>query len=137
MLVKFNGPEGAFFVGKELRAANIDSAKIGALADLQIATGWTMPVLMEHAKLEMVGVQILAFLTLRNAGMFVSWQDVCDVALADLEIISEPGDGAGPDEDPRQGGSTPDAAPAVAAQTAQSPTKRAKPGSGKRSGPGK
>jgi len=139
VLVKFNGPEGAYFVGKELRAANLDAAKIGALADLQIATGWTMPVLMEHAKLEMVGVQILAFLTLRNAGMQVSWNDVREVALADVEIIPEPGDDpeAVADPQPARSGSTPGDEPDTDASPAPSPRKPKSSGSGKRSATGK
>jgi hypothetical protein len=136
--VLFKGPEGAYWAGKELRAASVDTAKISALADLQLATGWTMPQIMKHAELEMVGVRILSFLTLRSAGMFVSWDEVGDIVLDDLEIIADPGD---PQvvEDPQgaRGGSTPGDAPDTAADAPASPRKPKKSGSATRSAPAK
>lgn len=141
MRVLFKGPEGAYWVGKEFRVSSVESSKISALSDLQIATGWKMPELMKNAELEMVGVRMLAFLTLRNAGQYVSWDAVGDVSITDLEFIHEPGDdpdaGDGADPQGARGGSTPGDADDTPQHPEKSPSKPKSPGSGKRSGPGK
>lgn len=99
MRIKFLGPEGAKFAGTELRGITPNMAKTGDLAAIQLATRWKMPELLNNVNtLEMVGTQAAFFLTLRNAGFFVSWEEAGNIAQGDFETIQEPGDL--PEEEP-------------------------------------
>lgn len=76
---------------KPLVAVNLNTATNRAVLALQMQTGWKLAELREKA--EIAGQMMLEFLTLHNAGFTsVTWDDILDLPLADVEFIQEPGD---------------------------------------------
>lgn len=110
MRIRFNGPEGSKYVGLELRFITISKAPMRVLEAVQLATG--LPI--NTVSRQMVGTvppdapagfqaddadvvlsnRMAAFLTLRNAGFPITWDESGDFCQADLEAIPDPGDPA-------------------------------------------
>ena len=137
MRIHFKGPEGSKFVGLNLRGIRPDKGKIRDLAAIQESTGWSMEDLNKRLTTqEMVTAQVVVFLSLRNAGMFVTWDEVGDFAQDEVEVVEEPGDRPAvedPAEDPQTAPT--DSARGAAASTAETtaPRKAASRGSRTRS----
>lgn len=92
----FNGPDGAPWVGKTLRMIDPRHARNRDLWEMQRQSGLSMPEINEvFGKTKddgMVGAAnaIVEFLTLRNAGFAVTWDQALDLTSDDIDEISEP-----------------------------------------------
>jgi len=91
--IKFTGPAGAQFQGKDLRGIRFNQGRLEHLAEIQRATGLKMPALIdEYNGIESVGTRVVLFLTLRNAGFAVTWEQTGGLTDDDFEQVPEPGD---------------------------------------------
>ena len=90
----FKGPQGRPWVGKTLRMITPDDARNRDLWELQTQSGLTMPAINEFFAGEKTvlgpATAVIQFLTLRNAGFMVDWDEVLDMGPADFEEIVEP-----------------------------------------------
>lgn len=132
--LRFNGPEGSKFEGLDLVMVAPGKAKIRDLAELQRGTGLKMADLQAAlADNEALGMQAVVFLTLRNAGLMVSFDEAGDFAEDDFDVTAEPGDLPSEAADPTsaRSGSTPGDEPAKDVKV--SPRKPSKSGSKTRS----
>lgn len=116
MRILFKGPEGSKFEGLNLRGIRPTEAKIRDMAEVQRATGLKLAELNEvMTGNESMGTQAVIFFTLRNAGMYVTWDEAGDFAPGDLEATEEPGDRTGAEQDADPQTARTDSAPGAAA----------------------
>jgi len=131
--LRFLGPEGSKFEGLDLVMVRPGKAKIRDLAELQRGTGLKMADLQDAlGNNEALAMQAVVFLTLRNAGLMVSFDDAGDFGEDELDVVTEPGDvPMAADPTSARSGSTPGAEPVKASKG--SPSKPPKSGSKTRS----
>ena len=128
MRIKFTGPEGAKFAGVELVGIrDTNRARNDAIAAAELATGLKLEEIVERTKRSTgLTAQLTLFMTLRNAGFWVTWDDAGALTGGDYEVIVEPSDpapaeagadaGATADPTSARTGSAPGAAPAEVEQ---------------------
>lgn len=140
---RFLGPPGSRYEGLELRMIRPGGAKLRDLSALQRETGLRMPEVQAQIEgNESFAIQVVVYLTLRNAGLFVTLDEAGDFAEDEIEWVAEPGDtttqdGGEPDPTSARTASAPgDAAPAAPRPPGSSPRKRKNRGSRSRSGGG-
>ncbi len=94
MRIKFTGPDGAKFAGVELVAIHdTQRARTDALAAAEFATGLKLDVLVERTKVSAgLTTHLTLFMTLRNAGFWVTWDEVGAFTGQDYEVVVEPSD---------------------------------------------
>lgn len=111
--------------GHNVPIKNIDTGRIRDVAELQQQTGWKLPEVRETiAKNETYSAAVVTFLSLRAAGVAITWDDVLDLSYNDFKVIAEPGDfrgteAAAPDPQSPSGASAPDDEPQDEGQTPQ------------------
>ena len=78
---------------REYSAIRPDSRemRMSDLAALQRETGWKMPRVQEMYELEVIGLQMVAFFTLRKNGHMISFAKAGEL-LDEVEFIPEDGD---------------------------------------------
>lgn len=93
MLLTFNAPEGAPYLGEQLPGVTLEGAAIEDIADFQRATGYKMAQLTQAAEdADVLAMQMLFFFTLRGAGHKVSWAKVGRLRIGDVEVTPEDGE---------------------------------------------
>lgn len=94
MRIKFIGPAGAKFAGVELVGIqDTQRARSDAIAAAEFATGYKLRELVERtSQSEGLTAQLTLFMTLRNAGFWVTWDEVGAITGEDYDVIVEPSD---------------------------------------------
>ena len=130
--LRFLGPEGSKFEGLDLVMVRPGKAKIRDLAELQRGTGLKMADLQDAlGNNEALAMQAVVCLTLRNAGLMVTFDEAGDFGEDELDVVTEPGDVPAADPTSARSGSTPGGEPVKASKG--SPSKPSKSGSKTRS----
>jgi hypothetical protein len=123
--------------GQSIRAVDLQSARGRDVIALQQATGWGLDELVamsDDKKNHALMNKVLEFLSERNRGKFVTWDEVLDRPLAFVEPdpgdpgVRDQGDGPGEAEDPTSASTASPSVDAVAVPSAPVVT-RASPSS--------
>lgn len=126
--VKFTGPEGHRLVGTTLRLiTDINSARLSTLIVLKDETGLSAEEAGDRAKEDPAfSVALAIFLSLRNAGQFVTFTEVADTfGIEDLDVTGiEPAAEVAEPTDPT---SAPTASGPVAVEGKPAPGSHRKP----------
>lgn len=73
--------------GRQLVAKNLDTARVRDVVELQRQTGWKLKELKDNVvEAESLGIPLIAFLTLRNAGFSPVWDELLDRQISDFEL---------------------------------------------------
>jgi hypothetical protein len=98
--IKFTGPDGAKYAGLELVAINdTQRARTDALAAAEFATGLELDTLVARTKVSAgLTTHLTLFMTLRNAGFWVTWDEIGALTGEHYEVVVEPSDRSADDD---------------------------------------